>query len=312
MSAMLRVALTETCNAYSPMPGTVAELPSLARRLDDVRAANLEHHAALIAAAAGVGARVVGLGELFAMPYFALSRDPMWLPLAETLDGPTVTAMRRAARDHAVIVVAPIYELDPASGRRFNTAVVIDERGELLGRYRKTHIPVGENEQNTFCETFYYQASDGALGDWPANRSANPYFPVFETSVCKLGVAICYDRHFAGVMQSLAENGAELVLSPAVTFGAKSRRMWELEFPVDAARHRLFIGGSNRRGIEPPWNQEYFGASYFAGPDGRIEPTVAPDRLVVADLDLDERHRPDPSGWDLARDLRPEIYGRDG
>ena len=90
-----------------------------------------------------------------------------------------------------------------------------------------------------FTETFYYDASDGDLGAWPANRSTNPYFPVFETPVARIGVAICYDRHFEGVIAALAANGAELVLSPAVTFGAKSRRMWDLEFPVDAARHRV-------------------------------------------------------------------------
>ena len=89
-------------------------------------------------------------------------------------------------------------------------------------------------------------ASDGA-----PNRSArgeNPFFPVFETSVARIGIATCYDRHFEGVVRSLARAGAEIVFSPAVTFGTKSRRMWDLEFPVDAARHGVFIGGSNRAG----------------------------------------------------------------
>ncbi len=120
---------------------------------------------------------------------------------------------------------------------------------------------------------------------------------------------IDYDRHFPGVMQTLATNGAELVFSPAVTFGAHSRAMWELEFPVDAARHRIFIAGSNRHGSEPPWNQPYFGASYFSGPAGRIEALPSPDHLVLADLDLNTLKGPCSSGWNLARDLRPEIYG---
>ena len=102
------------------------------------------------------------------------------------------------------------------------------------------------------------------------------FFPVFETRLVRPGIAICYDRHFEGVMSALAENGAELVLSPAVTFGAKSRRMWDLEFEVDAARHNLYIGGSNRRGVEPPWTQEYSGASYFAGPDGVVANVPSP------------------------------------
>jgi len=310
MSRSIRVAMSETCNAYSGMPGALAGLPALADRLDAIRAANVAHHVELARAAKGAGAQILGMGELFTGPYFALSRDPMWLGLAEdALAGPTVSTLREAARETGLILVAPIFELDPVSGRRFNTAVVIDGTGEILGRYRKTHIPVGENEQAAFCETFYYDRSDGELGTWPKNLSRNRFFPVFETGIVRLGVAICYDRHFEGVISALAGNGAELVLSPAVTFGEKSRRLWDLEFPVDAARHNLFIGGSNRRGIEPPWTQEYFGASYFAGPNGVVPGVASPTpELVIADLDLDLLRGPDPSGWNLARDRRPPIY----
>jgi beta-ureidopropionase len=310
MTRTLRVAMSETCNAYRDMPPKVGELSSLANRLDAIREANVAHHVELARAAASAGAQILGMGELFTGPYFALGRDPMWLGLAEdALTGPTVTTLRSAARDTGLVLVAPIFEHDPRSGRRFNTAVVIDETGEILGRYRKTHIPVGENEQGAFCETFYYDRSDGDLGAWPRNISRNPFFPVFETRLVKLGVAICYDRHFEGVMSALAGNGAELVLSPAVTFGEKSRRMWDLEFPVDAARHNLYIGGSNRRGVEPPWTQEYFGASYFAGPGGVLPRVPSPtDELVIADLDLDALRGADPSGWNLPRDRRPTIY----
>jgi len=309
MSRTIRVALSETCNVFADMPSSVAELSQLTDRLDELRTANLRHHVDLIRRASEAGAALIGLGELFAAPYFALEAQPMWLALAEdALTGPTVTALRDVARAHAIIVVAPIYELDAETDKRFNTAVVIDEKGEILGKYRKTHIPAGSNEQGEFCETFYYGRSDGNLGEWPANISSNPFFPVFQTSCCRLGVAICYDRHFEGVMQQLAANGAELVVCPAVTFGAKSRRMWEIEFPVEAARHNVFIAGSNRRGAEPPWNQEYFGGSYFTGPNGRLEPRDSADELVVADLDLALLSGADPSGWDLERDLRPEIY----
>jgi beta-ureidopropionase len=310
MTRTLRAAMSETCNAYRAMPATVGDLSILADRLDEIREANVAHHVALARAAASAGAQVLGMGELFTGPYFALGRDPMWLGLAEdALTGPTVTTLRAAARDTGLILVAPIFEQDPRSGRRFNTAVVIGETGEILGRYRKTHIPVGENEQGAFCETFYYDRSDGDLGAWPRNVSRNRFFPVFETRLVRLGVAICYDRHFEGVMSALAANGAELVLSPAVTFGEKSRRMWDLEFPVDAARHNLYIGGSNRRGVEPPWTQEYFGASYFAGPGGVLPRVASPTtELVIADLDLDVLRGADPSGWNLPRDRRPTIY----
>jgi N-carbamoylputrescine amidase len=305
MSRILRAALTETCNVYADMPPTVDRITELAGRLDDVRNANLDHHVELIATAASAGAKIICLGELFSMPYFALGREPMWLDCAEDASaGPTIKRCRDAARQSGIAVVAPIYELDGSNGKRFNTAVVIDESGQIAGKYRKTHIPAGANEQSEFFETFYYQASDGNLGASPSNR----FFPVFDLGSVRLGVAICYDRHFPGVMKALSESGAELVVSPAVTFGEKSRRMWDLEFPVDAARHNLFIGGSNRRGAEAPWNQDYFGASYFVGPNGRVTAVPVHENLVVADLDLDALSGPDPSGWDLDRDRRPDIY----
>ena len=268
---IVRVALTETCNAYRLMPATIDGLGAPADRLGEVRAANIAHNMDLVDRAADHGAQIVGLGELCSAPYFALVRDRMWLALAEdAAAGPTVSACRERARARGVCVVAPIFEDDPVSGRRFNTAVVIDERGEILGKYRKTHIPEGQNELGSFHETFYYGPSDGELGEMPGNVAQNPFFPVFETRFGRLGVAICYDRHFEGVMRSLVAGGAELIFSPAITFGDKSEHFWEREFEVDAMRHRVFIVGSNRLGVEPPFGVHYFGRSHVAGPDGRV------------------------------------------
>ncbi|MBI5497102.1 MAG: hypothetical protein HY904_18955 [Deltaproteobacteria bacterium] len=300
--------MTQTSNAYRNMPDKVAGLPALSKHLEDIRRANVDHHVALMRVAREHGVQVIGFGELFTAPYFALGKDPMWFGLAEdAAAGPTVTALRAAARDLCMIVVAPLYERDP-SGKRFNTAVFIDEKGEVLGKYRKTHLPQGTNEQGSFDEPFYYDRSDGNDGDTPANVSANRYFPVFRTTLGLLGAAICYDRHFEGVMYSLAKEGAELVFAPAVTFGQKSQRMWHLEFPVDAARHDLFIGGSNRRGTEAPWNQAYFGESYFCGPNGVLPNLSKHPDLVISDVNLGELSGPDPSGWNLPRDIRHDIY----
>jgi beta-ureidopropionase len=308
VSRTFRAALTETVNAYREMPECVAELSKLAGRLDDVRRANVEHHVELMRAAKAQGVAIVCFGELFTAPYFALTHEPMWTALAEDArSGPTITRLCGSARELSMLVVAPIYELD-RSGKRFNTAVVIDETGTVLGKYRKTHIPHGKNEQASFLEGHYYERSDGENGPHVRNVSKNPYFPVWETSVGRIGVAICYDRHFEGVMSTLGREGAELVFSPAVTFGAKSERMWPLEFAVDAARHNLIIGGSNRRGSEAPWNQPYFGESHFVGPQGRVASATARDSLVIAEIDLDTLRRPDASGWNLPRDLRREIY----
>ncbi len=311
MTRPLTVALTETCNVYREMPARPEEVATLGPRLEDIRRANVEHHVGLIEAAAKRGAKLVGLGELFAAPYFALRKDPVWHAMAEdAATGPTVQTLSALAQRLGVVIVAPIYELAP-SGLRYNTAVVIDASGEILGKYRKTHVPMGKNEQGEFIEPFYFGPADESMSaenKTPANISQSPYFPVFQTAAGRVGVAICYDRHFEGVVPSLAKNGAELILSPAVTFGAKSERMWETEFEVDAMRHRVFIAGSNRLGAETPWGQPYFGRSYVTGPNGRPPADRSQANLVLSTIDLDELVGTDPSGWNLARDRRPDIY----
>jgi len=305
---VLRAALTQTVNAY-PMPATREGLRALEGKLGDVARANVDHHLELLAKAVAAGARAVCFGELFTAPYFALEENPMWLALAEDAErGETAQRVREASARHGCVVVAPLYELDPG-GRRYNTALIVD-RGRVVGKYRKAHIPDGRNEQGSFHEKAYYDRSDGRNAGGRAG--GNPFFPVFETSAGRIGVAICYDRHFEGVVRSLAEGGAQLVFSPAVTFGEKSRRLWRQEFQVDAARHGVFIGGSNRKGQEAPWNQPYFGESHFVGPDGPLADLSRDERLVIAELDLDRLGAADPSGWNLRRDVRPDIYTRGG
>ena len=311
MTRYVRVALTQTRNVFEPMPATVEQLSQLDGKLEALREANLAHHVELIEAAAAAGARAVGLGELFSGPYFALEENPLWFDMAENpVNGPSVTALAEAAARLGVVIVAPIFELDPESGSRFNSAVVLDADGTNLGRYRKNHIPAGKNERASFHETFYYGPGEGAVVMPGRNLSDNAHFPVFDTAIGPIGVAICYDRHFP-VVATLAREGARLIFCPAVSFGVTSRRMWELEFAVDAARHGLFIAGSNRIGAEPPWTVEYYGASGFWGPGGKVEPVPdadLPSQLVVADLDLAGLAGPADSGWDLPRDARPEIY----
>lgn len=304
MRRMVRAALTETCNAYPDMPPSLGELSSLKDRLADIRRANVAHHIELMAVAQKMGVKVICFGELFSAPYFALGTDPMWLSLAEDArSGDTTRELCEAARRYQMLVVAPIFELDP-SGARFNTAVVIDENGQYLGKFRKAHIPYGSNEQGSFHENFYYGRSDGNNEPSPGNISNDPMFPVFQTSLGRLGICICYDRHFPYVVWRLAQQGAELIFCPAITFGAKSQRMWHLEFPTDAARFNVFIGGSNRRGVEPPWTQAYFGESYFVGPNGVLPNLSQHANLVVADIDLTTLSEPDPAGWNLPRDTR--------
>ncbi|MBT8493734.1 MAG: hypothetical protein KJO07_11795, partial [Deltaproteobacteria bacterium] len=181
MTRTVRIALTETRNVFPNMPRSLEALHKLSDRLDDIRQANLDHHLELVAAAKTAGAQLLVCGELFSAPYFALETHPMWKDMAESAeDGPSVECMKKAAAEHGMVIVAPIYEL-AESGARYNAAVIIDETGKVIGKYRKTHIPAGTNELGTFTETYYYGPSNGDCGQWEANISDNPYFPVFET-----------------------------------------------------------------------------------------------------------------------------------
>ena len=295
---MIRAALTQTKNAYRAMPATEAELADLAPHLAAIREANVQHHLDLIARAATLGVQVIGLGEMFTGPYFALDQSPMWAELAEdATSGPTVRALQAAAARYEMVIVAPIYER--AGDTLFNTAVVIDADGRRLGSYRKNHIPHGGNEQGCFYEGLFFEVGDGQMQQTEANVSPHPYFPVFETRVGRIGVAICYDRHFEGVMRTMAEAGAQLIFNPAVTFGQDSERMWPIEAAVDARRHNVYIGLSNRLGAEPPWSQVYYGRSHFCAPAGAL-PDLCPDgALIVSELDFDALEGTETAGWAL-------------
>ena len=276
--------------------------------IEDIKRANIDKHLGFIEQAAQQGVQILCMQEVFTTPYFCAEQNPHWYGLVERIpDGPTTKLMQEIAKQHQMVIVAPIYEEEMA-GVYYNTAAVIDADGTYLGKYRKTHIPCGQNDRGSFHETFYYGSSDGNLGVHRANIARNPFFPVFQTSIGNVGVAICYDRHFEGVVHSLKEGGAELVFCPAITFGKKSQKVWHQEFLVDAVRHGVFIGGSNRLGSEPPWTIEYFGESYFCGPQGLCPVIASPTGLVMSDLDLTELTEPDPSGWNLPRDIRYDIY----
>jgi N-carbamoylputrescine amidase len=302
--------MTQTINQWGPMPRSIDELSSLAPHLEEIRKENVDHHLRLAEIAAKDGVQVICFGELFPFPYFAFTHEDMWLDAAETIQGQTVQECAAAARTLGLVIVAPIYEKDESSGRYFNTAVFIDADGEVLGHYSKAHIPHGENESNAFLERHYYEGSIGRLNEHEKNVSKHPYFPVFETKVGRVGAAICYDRHFEGVLSTLAHEGAELVFSPAATFGKKSQRLWYTEFAVEAARHNLFVGGSNRFGSERPWNQPFYGGTHFVGPNGRHDNQSPHPELVVANLPLHELHEPDPAGWKLRAHHRRDIFAR--
>ena len=254
----------------------------------------VDKHIKMIADAAGQGAQVVGLQEIFHGPYFCAEQDPKWYETAEPETGPTVSRMREVAREHGIVLIVPWYE-EEQPGVYYNTACVIERDGTIVGKYRKTHIPhVGP----CFWEKFYFKP--GNLG-----------YPVFDTSVGRIGLIICYDRHFPEVARELGIKGAELVFNPSATVESLSRYLWELEQPAHAVANGFWMAASNRVGVEAPLNPaRFYGSSYFCSPRGKIiaQASDSDDEVLVADLDLDEI-REVRNTWQFFRDRRPETYG---
>lgn len=262
--------------------------------IEKIKRAMIDKHVALIEQAAGEGVQVLCLQELFYGPYFPAEQDVKWTALAERIpDGPTTRLMRDLARKHQMVMVVPMFE-EEATGIYYNTAAVIDADGTFLGKYRKSHLPHCEPG---FWEKFYF-------------RPGNLGYPVFDTRVGKVGVYICYDRHFPEGARCLGLAGAEIVFNPSATVAGLAEYLWKLEQPAHAVANQYFIAAINRPGTEEPWSiGDFYGTSYFCNPRGQIiaEGSRLNDDIVVADLDLDlireVRHV-----WQFFRDRRPETY----
>lgn len=262
--------------------------------MQKIKKAMVDKHVAMISDAAKKGVQIICLQELFYGPYFPAEQESRWYDLTERIpEGPTTQLMCEVARQHQMAIVVPIYEED-MTGVYYNTASVIDADGKYLGKYRKTHIP---HCPPGFWEKFYFTPGD--LG-----------FPTFETRYARIGVYICYDRHFPEGARILGLNGAEIVFIPSATTKGHADYLWELEQRAHAVANGYFVGTINRVGVEPPWNVgQFFGSSYFANPDGKILAKASEDKdeLVVAALNLDEI-RSVRTHWQFYRDRRPEMY----
>ncbi|HXG16037.1 MAG TPA: nitrilase-related carbon-nitrogen hydrolase [Calidithermus sp.] len=255
------------------------------------RQENLDRAEAGLAEAAAAGARVACLQELFATWFFAQRLDPAAQALAEPLDGPTLTRMRAVARRLGLFVVVPFYERAMA-GELYNSAAFVDADGEVRGLYRKHHIPMSSH----FQEKFYF-------------RPGNLGYPVWETPYGRVGVMICYDRHFPEAARALGLAGAQVVFVPtATTRRGFSRSVWEAELKGHAIANGYFVGAVNRVGIE--FESEYYGSSVFIDPIGTVLAQAGDkeDEVLVADLDL-ERLEEVRRAWPFYRDRRPDSYG---
>jgi N-carbamoylputrescine amidase len=262
--------------------------------IEEIKRANIEKHLRLIEDAAKQGVQILCMQEVFTTPYFCAEQQTRWYEAVEKIpDGPTVRLMQEVAKQHGMVIVVPIYE-EEIAGIYYNTAAVIDADGKYLGKYRKNHIP---HVNPGFWEKFYFKP--GNLG-----------YPAFDTAYARIGVYICYDRHFPEGARILGLNGAEIVFNPSATVAGLSEYLWRLEQPAHAVANGYFIGAINRVGHEQPWDiGEFYGQSYFCDPRGKFlaEAPRDEDALVVAELDLDVI-REVRNTWQFFRDRRPDTY----
>ncbi len=262
--------------------------------IQEIKDGMIAKHLKMIEEAGQKNVQVLCLQEIFTGPYFCAEQKEHWYKSAERIpDGPTVKLMQEQSRKHGMAMVVPIYELE-MEGVYYNTAAVIDGNGTYLGKYRKTHIP---HVAPGFWEKFYF-------------RPGNLGYPVFDLGFAKIGVYICYDRHFPEGARALGLNGAEIVFNPSATVAGLSEYLWKLEQPAHAVANGYFVGAINRVGYEDPWRiGEFYGTSYFCDPRGQIIAEASRDKaeLLVADLNLDKIHEV-RSTWQFFRDRRPELY----
>ena len=261
-------------------------------------AANLKKVLARIDRAAAGGVQIIGLQELFLTPYFCQSEDPTYFKLAEPIPGPTTDVLSRAARKNKVVIVAPLFEKRTA-GIYHNSAAVLDAGGELLGTYRKMHIPDDPN----FYEKFYFTPGD--LG-----------FPVFQTRYARIAVLICWDQWFPEAARIVALEGAQILFYPTAIawhdrdkkFAGAQREGWEVVQRGHAVANQVYVAVTNRSGREGRLN--FWGNSFVSDPFGKVTARAPAgkedvDLIVPCDLNRIEEVRRD---WPFFRDRRVDAY----
>jgi len=243
--------------------------------------------------AAEQGAKVMCFQELFNAPYFCQVQDDKHKDTAELIpDGPTTQRMIEVAKETGMVLIVPLYEKED-DGILYNSAAVIDADGSYLGKYRKTHIP----HVSGFWEKFYF-------------RPGNMGYPVFDSAVGRIGVYICYDRHFPEGWRALGLAGAKIVFNPSATSRGLSMYLWNLEQPAAAVANEYYIGAINRVGKEEYGDNDFYGSSYFVDPRGQLVGESASDtdeEVIVRDLDLDMLDEV-RKVWAFYRDRRPDAY----
>ena len=291
----LRLRSTDAAGTFRPpSPAPPMRIALVQQTATHDLGGNLARGLAAFDRAADAGADLVAYAELAFSPFYPQRHaTPDTLARAEPVPGPTVDAFRQRCAERGVVAVLNVFERDEdASGavRTFDTSPVIDADGALLGRTRMVHI----TDYEAFHEQGYYAPGDRGL-------------PVYDTAAGRVGVAICYDRHFPEAMRALALAGAEVVVVPqAGAVGEWPEGLYQAEMQVAAFQNGYFTALVNRVGREE--RLTFAGESFVCAPDGRVVASAGgADEVLVADLDLDAVGRSHARRLFL-RHRRPELY----
>lgn len=262
------------------------------------RQATLDKADHLVREAAQKGANIILLQELFETPYFCQLQKFQYMELATPLEeNPAVEHFKRLAKE--LDVVLPISFFERVGNTQFNSIAIIDADGEILGVYRKTHIPDGL----PYAEKFYFTPGDTG-------------FKVWNTKYGRIGVGICWDQWFPETARSLALQGAEILFFPTAigsepTLEKDSRIHWRNTMAGHAAANMMPVVASNRIGRETDEDSEmtFYGSSFIADNHGEIveQADDCTETVLVHEFDLDELAR-ERREWGIFRDRRPEMY----
>ena len=233
------------------------------------------------------GAHIICFQELFTTHWFPREMNKRYFSLAEKMDGPTIGTMRKLAKEYGVVLICPIFEIEDESF--YNSAIVIDAGGEILGSYRKIHVP-----QIPLWEERYYFSS------------GNHGFPVFKTKFAPIGVQICWDNFFPEGSRILALKGAKVLFSPTAAAFA-SQRKWETVISSNAIANGVYIFRVNRVGSEE--KQDFYGKSFCTSPEGELldKPTGMKDSIALIEIDLKNIDQTRKE-WPFFNDRKPDSY----
>ena len=264
---------------------------------------NLTRAIEFIREAAKSGAEIVCLPELFRSQYFCQSEDHDNFSLAENIPGPSTDALTKLAREKSVVIVASLFE-KRAAGVYHNTAVVIDADGNILGKYRKMHIP----DDPSYYEKFYFTPGDLGFQSWKTARG-------------NLGVCVCWDQWYPEAARLTALRGAEILFYPTAIgwhprekkkYGAAQLSAWQTMQRSHAIANGCFVAAANRVGHEAPAGGdgiEFWGQSFICAPSGEILAQGSVDREEIVSAEVEwkrvDQHR---IHWPFLRDRRVDAY----